>query len=317
VRVVCGLLFLLLLGTFAPVRLTPPDPPPAISLVSFEPIALGVDRPSKEGRLRLLSAWNLESNDWRFGGLSAMHVEGGRVLAVSDSGWMIRFPLAAAGDRRVTVSPLPGRLGATRRKPDRDVESLAVHGRSLWLGMERKNAVWRFAGPDLREDGGIRPAILRKWAANRGAESLVRLPDGRFLAISEGVSHGLSEAALFLGDPATLGTRALRLRYRPPAGYRATDAAMLPDGRLLILHRRTKLFEGITAKLAIAAVPDAREGALIVPEEIATLAPPGPVDNMEALSVAVEDGRTIVWIASDDNYMPLQRTLLLRFALDD
>ena len=45
--------------------------------------------------------------------------------------------------------------------------------------------------------------------------------------------------------------------------------AWLPDGRLLVLHRRTKLFEGITAKLAIAAIPES--GALIVPEEIALL----------------------------------------------
>jgi hypothetical protein len=36
---------------------------------------------------------------------------------------------------------------------------------------------------------------------------------------------------------------------------------------------------------------------------------------MEALSVTVENGRTIVWMASDDNFGPLQKTLLLKFAL--
>ena len=41
-----------------------------------------------------------------------------------------------------------------------------------------------------------------------------------------------------------------------------------------------------------------------------------PVDNMEALSVTREGDRTIVWIASDDNFNPLlQRTLLMKFAL--
>ena len=29
--------------------------------------------------------------------------------------------------------------------------------------------------------------------------------------------------------------------------------------------------------------------------------------------MTVENGRTIVWIASDDNFIPLQRTLLLKF----
>jgi hypothetical protein len=39
-------------------------------------------------------------------------------------------------------------------------------------------------------------------------------------------------------------------------------------------------------------------------------------DNLEALSVTQEGGRTILWLASDDNYNPLQRTLLMKFALD-
>ena len=45
--------------------------------------------------------------------------------------------------------------------------------------------------------------------------------------------------------------------------------------------------------------------------------PPRPVDNMEALAVSREGGRTIVRIASDDNYLALQRTLLLEFELDE
>ena len=39
-------------------------------------------------------------------------------------------------------------------------------------------------------------------------------------------------------------------------------------------------------------------------------------DELQALSVAEENGRTILWIASDDNFMGFQRTLLLKFALD-
>jgi hypothetical protein len=37
---------------------------------------------------------------------------------------------------------------------------------------------------------------------------------------------------------------------------------------------------------------------------------------MEGISVTREGGRTIVWLTSDDNYSPLQQTLLLKFALD-
>jgi hypothetical protein len=71
----------------------------------------------------------------------------------------------------------------------------------------------------------------------------------------------------------------------------------------------------VAAKLAVARLPKLAAGALISGEEIAVLRTPVAVDNMEGLSVTSEGGRTIVWIASDDNFNPLQRTLLLKFAL--
>ena len=98
-------------------------------------------------------------------------------------------------------------------------------------------------------------------------------------------------------------------------GYRITDAALLPDGRLLLLNRRFALFEGVSAVLSVADLTGLRAGGTIEGREIATLRPPLTVDNMEALSVTVENGRTILWIASDDNFFPLQQTLLLKFAL--
>ena len=54
---------------------------------------------------------------------------------------------------------------------------------------------------------------------------------------------------------------------------------------------------------------------MIEPREIAHFAAPVTVDNMEALSVTREGGRTIVRLASDDNFMRWQRTLLLEFEL--
>ena len=314
-RLLFGLLVLLFLGTFAPVRTMPPDPPPAVSLVTFAPIA---PIPHDGGRLRMLGGWTVASNDWRFGGLSAMHVSGGQVLAFSDAGWMIRFPLprdAAAATRRAAIGPLPGGLGREPNKRNRDVESLAVHGRYAWLGLERRNGIWRFERPSWREDGAARPAIMRKWSVNSGAEAMLRLPDGRFLVISEG-RGGVSAAALFLGDPAQPGTKSIGLRYRPPAGYRITDAALLPDGRMLLLHRRVAWLEGLSAKLAIAPVPAAREGAVIEPREIGEVPGAGRLDNLEALSIIRENGRTILWIASDNDFMPIRNTVLLKLALD-
>jgi hypothetical protein len=105
------------------------------------------------------------------------------------------------------------------------------------------------------------------------------------------------------------------LHYRRVPGYRVSDAAILPDGRLLLLNRRFEWLEGFSLVVTIADAGALSEGSVIEAHEIARLEPPLTIDNMEGASVTVENGRTIVWLVSDDNFFPLQRTLLLKFAL--
>jgi hypothetical protein len=312
-RILFALAALVLLGTFAPPGLQRPQVPPAQTWLSFEavPLHAGDPRARRVGRLLYLGGWRITSNDFRFGGLSAIEVAGGEVLAFSDAGSRIRFPLPRGGGSvRASIDAPAG------RKSDRDVESMAADGRRVWIGLERRNMVERFDRDSWRREAAARPGAMRRWRANRGPEALLRLPDGRFLVFSEG-SGGPSEALLFAGDPTLEDIPAVRLRYRPPRGYRVTDAALLPDGRALFLSRRVRLLEGMSAKLAVARLDRLKAGALIEGEEIASLHRPMAVDNMEAVSVGREGGRTIVWLASDDNFNPLQRSLLLKFALAD
>lgn len=309
----------ILLATFAPLSLQRRDPPPAVSLIHYEPIPLDEAAPGSRrlGRLAFLGGWALTSNDPRFGGISALHVESGRVLALSDAGWRASFPLPRGrGLVRAEVAMMEAGPGSAEEKANRDVESLAVHGRALWVGYEQANSVWRYDRTDFAVRSNASPSAMSRWSANRGAEAMVRLADGRFLVFSEG-RGGDSEALLFAGDPATAGTKALRLRYRPPPGFRITDAALLPDGRLALLHRRVALFEGFTARLTLARLPALAPGAVIAAgDEAAAFEGSVTRDNFEALSVSREGGRTILWLATDDNYNKLQRSLLLKFALD-
>jgi hypothetical protein len=316
-RVPIALAALVLLATFSPPGTYRPAPPPARSLVRFAPVPLDTGDPDRRrlGRLVFLGGWRLASNDPRFGGLSSLHVEGGEALAFSDSGWMVRFPLpgarAAVEGHIQAVADGPG---AATRKSLRDIESMAVAGNRVWLGFERRNAIWRYDRRSWRAETGAAPPEMRNWPANRGAEAMVRFPDGRFLVLAEGHGHG-GPALLFAGDPAVPGTPVAVMRYQPPDGYRATDAALLPDGRILVLNRRWRLLEGLSAKLVLLhgrLVP----GGLLRGEEIADFHRPVTFDNMEGLSVTREGGRTILWMTSDDNYSPLQRTLLMKFALE-
>ena len=318
-RLLAGLLFLLLLATFAPPSLQRPAERRAEAMVRFVPVPLDRADPERRrvGGLVFLGGWEARSDSLLFGGISAIHVEDGEATAFSDSGSLIRFRLPGGADEAVPVriAPLPHGPGTGKRKTDRDVEAMAVSGRLAWLAFERINAVWRYDRAGWRAIAATQPEAMRDWPPNRGSEAMLRLPDARFLIFSEG-EGGVSPVVLFHGDPSLPGTRTARLSYRPPRGYRITDAALLPDGRLLFLNRRFRLLGGISAKLTVMQPRALKAGMVLEGEEMATLLTPMSVDNMEALAVAEEGGRTILWIASDDNFNPLQRTLLLKFAVE-
>lgn len=308
-----------LLATFAPRSLARPPRLPDNPLVWVEPIPLREDAPQSRrlGALTLLEGWWLRSNHPHFGGLSAMHVAGRNVLALNDGGVLMHFQMPARAARiPLLIGPLSHAPGPSKKQ--RDSEAMVVHGGRAWIAFERMDAVFRYILPSWRSDASSRPAAMRPWSRNSGSEAMVRLRDGRFLIFSEGyrVAEGTTEVLLFNGDPA-IGAGAVRLAYRAPQGFRITDAAELPDGRLLFLNRRVSVVDGILAKLTIAERPVLEPGAVLSGREIAHFQPPVATDNYEALSVGQEGGRTILWIASDDNFMAIQRSFLLKFALEE
>ena len=303
-----------------PVAPPPPEPPRGAGTASLraEPVLLNEDAPDQRrvGALTFLQGWELTSDDPRFGSISAMAVEGDRVTAISDSGMVLGFAIPGRGAGRVDILPLLAGPGSPTRKINRDTEAMFVSGGQAWLAFENRNQVWRYARPSWRAEARAAPAAMRRWPGNRGAEAMHRLGDGRFLIISEALEPDrTSRALLFPGDP-TEGGRPIELRFRPAEGFRITDAAQLPDDRLLLLQRDVSLLGGIRAKLAVADLAALGTGRPVEGREIADLAAPLTVDNMEALSITREGEQTIVWLASDDNYFPLQRTLLMKFAFD-
>lgn len=321
-RAAAALVAGLLLGTFAWPTDRPQPPRPALAAMTAERAVLEEGDPRRRrrlGALELLDLWVLSSRDVRFGGISSMHVERGEVLAFSDSGSVFRFPVPRrAGTLPLRIERIARGPGDGRRKSDRDIEAAAAAGGSLWLAYEARNAVWRYRRPDLAFEAAAAPDALRELPSSRGPEAMARLRDGRFLIFSEGpmAQDGTTPLILFEDDPALAATPTRALRYRPPPGYRPTEAAALPDGRVLVLNRSFDVFRGWEAILSVADVRRLRPDMPIEGRPLASFTGAVTRDNLEALSVTREDGRTIVWIASDDNFMPLvQRTLLMKFAL--
>ncbi|HEX7876196.1 MAG TPA: esterase-like activity of phytase family protein [Sphingobium sp.] len=279
----------------------------------------------KVGALEFLGGWRLTSPHRGFGGISSLLVDApGHVLALSDSGTLMGFAVAPGRDsRRPFIAPLP------IRPEDRDQPWWAWDSESMahdpatdryWVGFEMLQRICRYAPGFARVEACRTWPEIEAWPETGSIEAMARLRDGRFLAIAEMgmTSDGSHDTLLFSGDPAESGTpRPIHLRYVPPRGYRPTDAVALDDRRLLILNRRLTLQELFTATIAIVDLPaHPRPGDRLKARTLARLAPPLLADNFEGLTVTREAGRTILWIVSDDNHEFFQRTLLLKFVLD-
>jgi hypothetical protein len=310
-----------LLGPGAPVTATP------VPLDPFNPSRRTV------GVLTFLGGWQLTSPDPAFGSISAMALNGRRFTMLSDSGGLMQFDLDDGGRAtRVQFTDLPSGPTGGWTKGSRDSESMTADPQSgrAWVGFESRNQIWRYSPGFKRAEAHAWPPALRDWPPATGPESMVRLRSGKFVLIAENADgpHGSDDALLFPGDPTTPGIVPLRFGYRLPPGYRVTDALELPDGRLLVLHRkvtmlklklrwingRPRIVRGIQSLLRIVDIRGVKPGQVVDGIDIARLAWPLTADNFEAMALGREGGKTILWIASDDNYTFYQRTLLMKFA---
>ena len=277
------------------------------------------------GPFKLENVWDLRSAERRFGGYSALlAVEGGKLLALSDGGFSLRLTVAGdtlANPRTGTIFP-PTYRGKSRR----DVEAATYDSETstVWLALENTNAIPRFVYRDgtFAIDGVAVPLELTKWTGNSGPEAFVRLADGRFVILRESVAGLFNErrhaALLFETDPVEDREAELFTVSGPP-GFSPTDAAQMPDGRVLILFR--KLIWPLPARFAgriAIADPDAIvPGETWVAREVAKLSSTLPVDNFEGLAIEPRaDGRVTVWLISDSNNSIFQRTLVWKLAVD-
>jgi hypothetical protein len=289
--------------------------------IALRPLSLDPNHPGirRLGDLIFLNAWELTSDNEDFGGISALTVlADGRFVGVSDAGTLIGFGLSN-GDtmERPFIAPLPDKPLSGFDYKDWDSEGVAYNPGSgeFWVSFEANHAIRRYSRSFSRVTGSIEMSGRYKWAANKGIEALVRLSDGRFVAIAENLEKGLHEGYLFSGDPVENGTIKTWFQFRPPTGYRVTDAVLLSDGRLMLLNRSVGFLRGFSAKLSIVELARIRKDAVVAADVVATLSAPLLVDNMEGIAVTPDKTDDIIWLISDNNFNIFQRTLLMKFRL--
>lgn len=273
----------------------------------------------------------IESTSPHFGGISGLRVtdQGHGFIAVTDAGYWVQGRLLYDAGRPggladIVMAPVLGAEGAPLRESGKgDLESFELAGETAYIGFEGfRNGVAHFRPKSdlLLQRGRLLPVPpdIVALPKGRGLEALAMLPAGHdfggsLLAIAERDRTGRGLApAWILKDGA-----ALELKIRLKDGYDISDAVFVPEGDLLLLERRLSLLGGFTMRLRRIPAADVRPGAIL----------DGPllleanrlfheIDNMEGISAhRDEQGKTVVTIVSDDNFLPVQRKLLLQWEL--
>jgi hypothetical protein len=281
---------------------------------------------TEAGRLRYRGGIELTSGNRLFGGLSGLDVaaDGKRLIAMSDNGRWVSLTLTY--DKGQLAGAINGVMKPIRRLPGydrpgnwRDAESIAQDGSGgYYVAFERQHRIWHYRAqphdPIDAEPVALKgPDDIDEQPANGGIEGLTRLCDRRLLALSEdalGPTTSTTKAWVFDGKSWK------SLSYAKTGNFHPTDAATLPDCNVVVLERSFALPEGPRARLVLVPAKTIRPGATLRGEELAMLLQPDTVDNMEGITARKgENGETLIYIVSDNNFSPLQRTLLMMFEL--
>lgn len=275
------------------------------------------------GALTLMGAFQLNSKDKRFGGLSGLSIgTDGRLYAVSDRGYWLSArimhsddgALENLGDWHIAPMLTPAKIPVAGSLVDAEAFSRDRDG-SLLVAFEGSHRIWRYEPPPhtfaSTPNPIAVPAELSRAPSNGGIEGLTALPDGRLLALTEDFANPDGSFKGWLLD----GNRFATLSYLPARGFRVTDCAALKNGDVLVLERRYVPFGGLSARVTMVDGKTVKPGAKLTGREMLRIEYPLVVENFEGLAVQETAKGTMIYLVSDDNYNPFQETLLLQFLL--
>lgn len=299
--------------------------------ISFAPFLPGIIRFDE---LEWRGGMVLSSEDERFGGYSGLVLskDGSKLIAVSDRGRWLTADVVYEDDWPVSLknaktARLLGPGGAViSHNHARDAEGLSfydgngIKGR-LIVALERRERllVYNFGRHGFRASPRsiAVPRALKQAKFNQELEAVGRFGAGTRLAgtIIAFSEHFLDKAGNIRGWLIG-GRKAGPLAVQRSADYDITDLAILPGGDVLILERRFNAVKLAGMRIRRAAHADIKAGATLeAPVLLEANQPLKNIDNMEGIAVHRSPGGELrISVISDDNFNPLQRTLLLQFA---
>lgn len=288
------------------------------------------DRERREfGNLVFRGGIELTASQRGFGGLSSIRVsaDGSRFVIASDRGRWLRGRLnyeetQLTGVSEAEIAPMLGHDGRPLALQKWfDTESLAEDGGIFYVGIERVNRIVRFDygkdGFNARAEPIEIPADIESLPYNKGLEAMAFVPrgmplGGTLIAFSErGLDDDGNIKGFLIGGPSPGAIKVARSN-----DFNITDAAVTPNGDLLILERSFSLLRGVAMRIRRVPLAEIKPGSLIKGEVLLQADRNYNIDNMEGLAVhRAANGDTVLTLLSDNNFNPLQRTILLQFTL--
>ena len=293
---------------------------------------------TRTGDLHWAGGIEITSTDVEFGGWSGLAVsaDGSSLLSVSDTGhWLTAMILydergRLSGIAEPRMAPMLGLEGESIAggKTLGDAEGLSVQMTATdslmgeaYVSFERAHRIWRYdlarSGAEAVPEQLLTQRHFGRLNANGGLESISLLPPGggdapRILAITEDTRDPRGNIRGFIAD----GHDIAWFGVKPHEPFMPTDMARLPGGDVLLLERRYSMLGGVGMQLRRISADAIEPGAVLDGKVLVNVGQRYSIDNMEGLAVREdENGDLLIYMISDNNFNPLQRTLLLMFRL--
>ncbi|WP_068310575.1 esterase-like activity of phytase family protein [Polycladidibacter hongkongensis] len=325
-----------------------------VQTTSISSLRYGKPDQTRFGKAVFVGGLVLSSPDRWWGGFSGVEIspDGKHLYAISDRSYWLQADLAQSpsGAPLALTNARMGELPSSQQIPLKgsaqdDTEALRIDWRrgALAVGYEKQGGALLYKAPetngslDLSKLQLLEILELDKQSpplrANKSIEALARIPaslpySGRYLAIAERAASNKYQddrPAFLLGiSHRSIGKTPIG-HIKAQDGLDITDAVFATDGTLYILERRFSIAGGLDirvrrirkSEIRQAFTKDANGPNLLGGDEVFKLGFAHNIDNMEAIALHIaENGETYLTLLSDDNYNFLQRTVLLRFRLD-
>ncbi len=300
--------------------LVPPPSPFAIITTPY-PLAT-LEHGQKIGALTFQDAVKLRSESYRFGGFSGLSILGNQLYAISDEGRLLRTTLNLNRNRIIGFTG--GSLnqiwpeGEKSSKKMYDSEALVhLRGDRFLVGFEQHHRIaqYRFGKTIVLEKTFPAPPELEHITKeNEGIEALVPLSHDTVFALTENARDANKNILGYIVNTKTKKWQTLALQ--PTENFSPTDIASLNKKYLILLERSYGLLDGMEARISLINRADIKPDALIKTTELAQLDSDSGIDNMEGISITQNrNGSADIFLISDDNFNPMQNTIVVWLTL--